>query len=134
MDISMNILNNVNELYLFWNILDYIKESPIQCYKKVLEELKFTVKTRCNINCRFRAVFFDNELISVPVFMRATHANCTMMCGGSVSEYDHRFCGYCSAKGTSEYNYHHRICRGFVEERYPVTNPLDENDNFLNLL
>ena len=49
-DISMNILNNVNELHLFWNILDFVKDSPIQCYKRVVEELKHNFKNKCNKN------------------------------------------------------------------------------------
>lgn len=122
-DISMNILNNVNELHLFWNIRDFLIESPRQSYKKVIEHLKYNFKIQCNRHCTFRSVFFGDNLMQIPVLMRSTRNNCTD-CGGSTSYYSHRFCAYCSSKGTTEYNYHHRLCRGFIGEHHPITNPV----------
>ena len=131
-DISKNILNNVNDLHLYWNILDFVKESPIQCYKMVIEELKHDFKKKCNKNCMFRTYIFDGRFITIPMLVRSTHAEC-IICGCSVSDYSHRFCHCCAEKGTPEYNYHHRRCRGFIEEHYPITDPTQEDD-FLNLL
>ena len=132
-DISMNILNNVNDLHLFWNILDFVKESPIQCYKMVIEELKHNLKKKCGNNCMFRTHIFDGRFITIPMLVRSTHAEC-INCGCSVSDYSHRFCYCCAEKGTTEYNYHHRRCRGFTEENNLITDPIQENDNFMNLL
>jgi hypothetical protein len=132
---NMDILNNVNDLHIFWNILDYVKESPKKCYGKVIEHLNYNFSVQCNRYCSFKTTFFDNEFIRVPVLMRSSHGNCNI-CQGSVSFYTHIFCGYCSEKGTPEYNYYHSNCRGFNEKDNPITVPLplDEYDNFLNLL
>lgn len=124
---DMNILNKLNDLHLFWNILDFVKESPKQCYKLVIEELDQDFKMKCNKHCgMFTTQVFDGMLIRMPMIARSTHAACTI-CRGSVSEYGHRFCISCAQKGTPEYNYHHRRCRGFIEENNPITNPIPEN-------
>lgn len=130
---NMDILDNVNDLHIFWNILDYVKESPKKSYNKVIEHLKYNFNIQCNRYCNIKTAFFDNEFIRRPILMRATHENCSI-CGGSVSFYTHIFCGYCAEKGTPEFNYHHRNCKGFDEKNHPITVPLDEDDNFLNLL
>jgi hypothetical protein len=121
--VNMKILNNVNDLHLFWNILDFVVGNPSKHYKNVLEELKFNFKTRCNINCSFKCLFMDDELIILPLLARAVHAQCNI-CGNSISDYSHRFCNLCAVKGTTEYNYHHRNCVGFIEENYQITNPI----------
>ena len=87
---------------------------------------------QCNRNCRFRSMLMDNELVFPPMLMRSTHASCN--CGRSLSDYSHRFCAYCAKKGTMEYNYYHSYCMGFITEDHPITDPIEENDNFLNLL
>ena len=132
---NLDILNNVNDLHVFWNILDYAKESPKQCYNKVIKHIKYNFSTQCNRYCSFKTAFFDNEIIRMPILMRATHANCTT-CGGSVSFFTHKFCGYCAEKGAPEFNYHHNNCKGFNDKNHPITVPLplEEDDNFLNLL
>ena len=132
---NMDVLNNVNDLYIFWNILDYVKESPKQCYNKVIKHIKYNSNTQCNRYCSFKTAFLDNELIRMPILMRATHANCNL-CGSSVSFHSHKFCGYCAKKGTSEYNYHHSNCKGFDEEHNEIIVPLPlvDDDDFLNLL
>ena len=119
----MNLFDKLDN-YIYWNIMDFAKGVPKDKYKNVMTELRYNIRVRCNKNCRYQLLDFDGELIPVPVFVKTSHAICPICDCSTLSEYSHRHCDQCSAKGTYEYNYHHRFCMGFNHDNHPITDPL----------
>jgi len=115
----MNLLDKLDS-YLYWNIMDFAKGSPRNNYRNVMTELEYNTKVRCNKNCRYFLLEFNGEMILMPVLIKTSHAICTICKRSPLSEYDHRYCDRCATKGTYEYNYHHRLCKGFDIEKHLI--------------
>lgn len=120
----MNLLDKLDN-HLYWNIMDFTEGNPRNNYKNVMIELEHATKVRCGKTCRYVLGFMeDGTILPAPMLIKTTHAICTSCDTYPLSEYHHRYCDKCAKKGSYEYNYHHRFCRGFDHDRHPITDPL----------
>lgn len=120
----MNLLDKLDK-HIYWIIIDFCKGNPKDNYKKVMRHLEYNARMLCNKTCSYRLFEIDNELSQMPMLIKRKRGVLCHVCNEyPLSEYSHRYCNNCAVKGSYEYNYHHRTCRGFDSDQHPITNPL----------
>lgn len=105
---NMNIKTKLNDnVYLLWNVQDFLNGPPRQLYDTVVREMHYMFAVTCCVRCDLREKYnWKGEKIGRTPLLRQSNA-CCVCCGSSVASGSHSLCYKCAVRGTFEYEYYH---------------------------